>query len=80
MDELGVDEEEYEFALMISDENDFQLHLRRPTNSYFVNNYFGVGLLPWEANLEVQPVHNYYKAVIYMCSYISKSEDNIHKP
>lgn len=28
----------------------------------------------WQANLDFQPVYNYYKAVSYMCAYFSKSE------
>ena len=28
-----------------------------------------------EANIDIQPVFNYYKAVTYMCAYFSKSED-----
>ena len=28
-----------------------------------------------EANLDLQPVHNYYKALSYMARYFSKSED-----
>ena len=43
--ELSISEEEYENVLKISDDNGFQLHLRRPTNSSFVNNYFNIGLL-----------------------------------
>ena len=31
-------------------------------------------LLAWQANLDIQPVFNYYKAVSYMCAYFSKSE------
>ena len=43
--ELNISEEEYENVLKISDDNGFQLHLRRPTNSSFVNNYFDIGCL-----------------------------------
>ena len=43
--ELDISVEEYENALKISDDNSFQLHPRRPTDSCFVNNYFVVGLL-----------------------------------
>ena len=32
-------------------------------------------MLSWEANLDIQPVFNEYKAVAYMCSYLSKPED-----
>ena len=55
--------------------NDFQVHLKRFPNSCFVNNYFRTGLLAWEANLDIQPVFNHYKAVMYMCAYLSKTED-----
>ena len=34
----------------VSDDYDFQLHLKRPTNSCF---YFYTGLLAWEANMAV---------------------------
>ena len=44
-------------------------------NSCFVNNCFRIDLLAWEANLDIQPVFNHYKAVIYMCVYLSKAED-----
>ena len=47
----------------------------RPPNSCFVNNYFTDGLLVWEANIDIQPGFNHYKAVSYMCAYLSKSEN-----
>ena len=31
--------------------------------------------MAWEANMDIQPVFNEYKAVMYMYSYFSKSED-----
>ena len=31
--------------------------------------------MAWETNLDIQPVLGYYKAVSYMCTYLSKSED-----
>ena len=75
MKELNINEEEYENALKISDDNAFQLYLRQPTNSCFVNNYFDIGLFAWEANIDIQPVFDYYKAVTYMCSHLSKQKD-----
>ena len=50
-------------ALKFFDDNGFQLDLRRSTNSSFVNNNFDIGLLAWEANIDIQPVFDYYKAV-----------------
>ena len=29
----------------------------------------------WEANMDIQPIFNHFKAVAYMCAYLSKSED-----
>ena len=58
-EELSIIEQEYENTLKISDDNSYQLHLRRPIDSCFVNNYFDIGLLAWEANIDIQPVFEY---------------------
>ena len=73
--DLNIEKVDYEYALSILDDQDFQVHLKRPPNSCFVNNYFRCGLLAWEANMDIQPVFNHYKAVSYMCAYLSKRED-----
>ena len=39
-----------------------------------MNNYFDIGLQAWEANIDIQPVFDYCKAITYMCSYLSKEE------
>ena len=75
LDELNITEEHYYNALSISTDKDFQLHLKRSTNSCFVNTYFAEGVYALEANIDIQPVINHYKAVSYMCAYFSKSED-----
>ena len=67
--------EDYEAALSISEDSGYQLYLKRPPNSCFLNNYFTDGLLSWEANIDIQPVFNHYKAVASMYAYLSKSED-----
>ena len=72
---LEISRVEYEAALSISEDKDFQLYLKRSPNACFVNNYFSDGVLAWEANLDIQPVFNHYKAVAYMCAYLSKCED-----
>ena len=79
LESLEITPQEYYTALSISDDYDFQLHLRRPTNSCFVNNYFVDGLKAWEANMDIQPVFNEFKAITYMCKYLSKSEDECSK-
>ena len=30
--------------------------------------------MAWEANMDIRPVFNHYKAAAYMCAYLSKSE------
>ena len=30
--------------------------------------------MTWEANMDLQPVLHHYKAVVYMCAYLSKAE------
>ena len=75
LNELELTESEYYEALSISSDNDFQILFRHPPNSCFINNYFVEGLLAWNANLDIQPVIKYYKAVTYMRAYFSKSED-----
>ena len=75
LNSLNISENEYKTALSISDDKDFQIHIKRPPNSCFVNNYFRDGLLAWEANLDIQPVFNHYKAIAYLCAYLSKNED-----
>ena len=55
-----------------STDSDFQVHFKRQTNSCFVNNYFAESLLAWQANIDIQPVINHYKAVAYMCAYFFK--------
>ena len=75
LQDLKISEHEYYDALSTSHDADFQIHLNRPPNSCFVNNYFDEGLSAWKANIDIQPVFNHYKAVTYMCAYFSKSED-----
>ena len=60
----------------ISEDSDFQIHLRRPPNSYLVNNYFRAGLKVWYANMDIQQVLNEHKTISYMCAYLSNTEDN----
>ena len=60
----------------MSSENDFKLHLKRDTNSCFINNYNPVLLKAWQANIDLQSIYNYYRAVPYLAAYFSKSENS----
>ena len=71
---LEISETDYYESLAISTSSDFEIHLKRFPNACFVNNYNPTILKAWQANMDLQPVFNYYKAVSYMCAYFSKSE------
>ncbi|CAB3995694.1 Hypothetical predicted protein [Paramuricea clavata] len=70
----GVTEDQYYSALSISPDSDFDLHLKRPVDSCFINNYFVAGLKGFGANVDLQPVFNHYKCITYVCSYFTKDE------
>ena len=64
--------------MFILEDANFQVHLGSPPNSRnfcCVDNYFKSGLLAWEANMDIQPVINHYKALIYVCTYLNKEEE-----
>ena len=44
---LHISKEDYYHALSISVDDDYELHLIRPPNSFFVNNHFDEGLRAW---------------------------------
>ena len=74
LNSLGITEEQYYWALSVSADSDFDLHLKRPLDSCFINNYFVAGLKGFRANVDLQPVFNHYKCVTYVCSYFTKDE------
>ena len=71
---VGITEDQYYNALSISPDSDYELHLKRPINSCFINNYFVAGIKGFAANVDLQPVFNHYKCVTYVCSYFTKDE------
>ena len=75
LDELEISKDDYYRDLSISKDEDLELNLKREPNSCFADNYFDVGLKAWQANMDIQPAFNEYKAVTYVCQYFSKTED-----
>ena len=69
-----VSKDDYNWALSISGDSDFELHLKRAVDSSFINNYFEAGIKGFRANVDLQPVFNHYKCITYVCSYFSKDE------
>ena len=68
LDELEIPPNMYYQYLKISPDNSYQINFKRKPQSCFTNNYFEEGLLAWEANIDIQPVLDYYKAGAYMCA------------
>ena len=60
---VGVSVDTYYLALEISKNTDLKIGLRRPPNYCFVNNYFQPVLKAWDANMDIQPLINEYKAI-----------------
>ena len=75
LDKVGVSKDDYCKALSGSKDKNLERHLKRQPNSFFVNNYFDIGLKAWQKNMYIQPVFKEYKAVTYKRQYFSKTED-----
>ena len=71
---LHVEKSEYYNCLSVVSGVDYEIHLERPPNSCFINNYNPIVLFAWHANMDIQPVFNHHKCVTYLCSYMSKGE------
>ena len=75
----NINLEDYYNALSISSDNDFHMHLKRQPNECFISNYFVESVQASKANIDIQPVFNHYKAVIYMCAYFSKTKNETYE-
>ena len=71
---LGITEEQYYWALSVTRDSDFDLHLKRPLDSCFINNYFVAGIKGFRANVDLQPLFNDYKCVTYVSLFCTKDE------
>ena len=72
---LHISVDECYYYLAIFEDDDFQIDLRLPPSSCFVNNYFKIGLSAWQANMDLHPVFSEHKVIAYMYGYLSKSEE-----
>ena len=76
---LEITKREYYTYLATAGGDEYEIHLKRPPNSCFINNYNPVVLLAWQANMGIQPVFNHHRCVTYLCSYMSKGETQCSK-
>ena len=73
LDKAEVPESEYIQALQVSNKGNVVV-LRREPNECSVNNYNPSVMLAWQANMDIQFVLNAYACVMYVASYIMKTE------
>jgi hypothetical protein len=73
INDIYITEQDYQWAISLSPDSDYKLHLRRPIDSCFVNNYFIAVLKGFAANVDLQPIIT-YKCITYVCSYFTKDE------
>ena len=77
---LQITRDEYYTCLAISGGDEYEIHLKHPPNSSFINNYNPVALLAWQANMDTQSVFNHHRCcVTYLCSYMPKGETQCSK-
>lgn len=71
---LCTSEDTYFCPLEMSENNTFRALLWQPPSYCFINNYFHVVLKVWNENVDIQPISNGNKTIIYICFYLSKEE------
>ena len=72
-DKAEVTEQEYIDALEVSTNGNVVV-LKREPNECFINNYNPSVMLAWQANMDIQFVLNAYACIMYVASYIMKTE------
>ncbi len=73
LDKVGVSYDEYEEALKVTTSSSVVVLKRKP-NECNINYYNPHVLLAWQANMDIQYVMNAYACIMYVASYIMKSD------
>ena len=74
LNDIDITEQDYQWAISLSSDSDYEFHIKRPIGSCFISNYFIAGLKGFATNVDLQPVFNHYKCITYICSYFTKDE------
>ena len=69
----NVTQVQYSETLEVSNKGSVVL-LKREPSECMVNNYNGPVMLAWQANMDLQYVLNSYACIMYVASYIMKTE------
>ncbi|MGL5904564.1 MAG: hypothetical protein ACRCZO_17910, partial [Cetobacterium sp.] len=70
---VGINQDLFEMAYKCIN-NTTHIVLKRQLNEVWVNQYNKFGLQCWNANMDIQYVTDAYACIVYIISYISKSE------
>ena len=73
LSKAGVDRSEYVQALEVTNSGTVVL-LKREPREQNINNYNASVMLAWQANMDIQFILNAYACVMYVASYIMKTE------
>ena len=76
LDKAGVTLDQYVSALQVSTKGSLVI-LKRNPNECNINNYNASVMLAWQANMDIQYVLNAYACVMYVASYIMKTEKSM---
>jgi len=76
LSKAGVDRSEYVQALEVTNSGTVVL-LKREPREQNINNYNASVMLAWQANMDIQFILNAYACVMYVASYIMKTEEAI---
>ncbi|KAI2646116.1 OVARIAN TUMOR DOMAIN-containing deubiquitinating enzyme 10 [Labeo rohita] len=72
-DSVGINQDLFEMAYKCIN-NNTHIVLKRQLNDVWVNQYNKFALQCWNANMDIQYVTDAYACIVYIISYISKSE------
>ena len=78
LDKAEVTEKDYIDALEVSTNGNVVV-LKREPRECFINNYNPSVMLAWQANMDIQFVLNAYACIMYVASYIMKTERSMLK-
>jgi len=73
LSKAAVDRSEYVQALVVTNSSTVVL-LKREPREQNINNYNASVMLAWQANMDIEFVLNAYACVMYVASYIMKTE------
>ena len=73
LEKAAITEQEYLGALEVSTNGNVVV-LKREPSECFINNYNPSVMLAWQANMDIQFVLNAYACIMYVASYIMKTE------